>query len=146
MSEMFRRFARSASVFVGTYWVFLVALMLVIGWGVTGPFTRFSDTWQLIMNTISSVVTFLIVFLIQNTQNRDTLATQLKLDELVRAVQGAKLPLIDLEDLSDRQLQSLENAFREYRKQQAAHAPETEAGWWDILSSPDDTGGPAGSD
>ena len=140
MREEFRRFAKISADFVGFYRVFMAAFILVVSWGIIGPFARFSNTWQLVMNTISSVVTFLIVFLIQNTQNRDTLATQLKLDELVRAVQGAKLPLIALEDLSDQQLQSLERTFREYRKQQAAGAPSTDSGWWEILKSEDDTG------
>ncbi|PYI82144.1 MAG: hypothetical protein DMF05_00440 [Verrucomicrobia bacterium] len=86
-------------------------------WLITGPTFHFSDTWQLIINTATTVVTFLMVFLIQNTQNRDAKAMHLKLDELIRAVKGARNQLVDLENLSDEDLKKLEEQFRRLRKQ-----------------------------
>jgi low affinity Fe/Cu permease len=89
---------------VGHPAAFALALLIVLLWAVTGPLFNFSDTWQLVINTGTTVITFLMVFLIQNTQNRDSQAVQLKLDELIRATQGAHNALLDLEELSDREL------------------------------------------
>jgi low affinity Fe/Cu permease len=92
-------------------------------WGLTGPAFHFSDTWQLIINTGTTIVTFLMVFLIQNTQNRDAKAVHLKLDELIRAVQGARNQLVDLEKLSDDELKKLEEQFTRVRSKAAQREP-----------------------
>ena len=98
-------------------WAFCGAVLIIVVWLVTGPTFHFSDTWQLIINTATTVVTFLMVFLIQNTQNRDAKAMHLKLDELIRAVKGARNQLVDLENLSDDDLKKLEKQFQGLRKQ-----------------------------
>jgi low affinity Fe/Cu permease len=100
----FRRFSCRVSDAVGSYWAFIGALGVVLGWAVTGPLFGFSDSWQLVINTGTTIVTFLMVFLIQNTQNRDSVAMQIKLDELLRAVKGAHTALADLEDLTEEEL------------------------------------------
>jgi low affinity Fe/Cu permease len=97
----FGRFSRWAACTCGRPGAFGVAVLVILVWAVTGPLFGFSDTWQLVINTGTTVVTFLMVFLIQNTQNRDTEAVQLKLDELLRAIAGAHAGLIDLEELDD---------------------------------------------
>ena len=88
----------------------MLAVLVILAWGITGPLFKFSDTWQLVINTSTTIVTFLMVFLIQNTQNRDTVAIQLKLDELLRGVVGARTSLVDLENLSDEDLALLHPA------------------------------------
>jgi low affinity Fe/Cu permease len=118
MNEMFRRFAHKTSEIVGSSWAFLVAALTIVVWLVTGPVFKFSDTWQLIINTGTTIVTFLMVFLIQNTQNRDAKAMHLKLDELIRSIESARNSLIDLEDLSDEQLKHLQEAFQNFRDKQ----------------------------
>jgi low affinity Fe/Cu permease len=112
MNEIFRKFSQQTSEIVGSPWAFLVAALTVIIWLVTGPIFKFSDTWQLIINTGTTIVTFLMVFLIQNTQNRDAKAMQLKLDELIRSNSEARNTLIDLEDLTDEQVQEIQKAFQ----------------------------------
>lgn len=107
MNELFRKFAHHVSNAAGSSWAFIVAFAIVVIWAVSGPLFNFSETWQLVINTGTTIVTFLMVFLVQNAQNRDTKATQLKLDELIHAVKGARNKVIDAEDLSDAQLQSL---------------------------------------
>src|SRR5690349_620414 len=114
--DAFRCFAQRASVVLGSAWAFCGAVLVIVVWLVTGPTFHFSDTWQLIINTATTVITFLMVFLIQNTQNRDAKAMHLKLDELIRAVKGARNQLVDLEDLSDEELQKLEAQFRRMRR------------------------------
>ena len=96
--------------------MFLFAVVVLVAWAISGPFFHFSDTWQLIINTGTTIVTFLVVFLIQNTQNRDAKAMHLKLDELIRAIKDARDELVDLEDLSDEELKKLEEQFRRTRK------------------------------
>lgn len=96
---------------VGSPWAFVLACFVIVVWAVTGPLFHFSDTWQLVINTATTIVTFLIVFLIQNTQNRDTKAIHLKLDELLRGVTGARNSLVDLEHLSDEELNHLQKEF-----------------------------------
>src|SRR5689334_2022514 len=112
MNEFFRKFAHAAASAVGSPFAFLLGLLLIVVWAVTGPAFHYSDTWQLVINTGTTVVTFLMVFLIQNTQNRDAKAMHLKLDELIRAVSSARNRLVHLEDLSDADLAVLENEFR----------------------------------
>jgi low affinity Fe/Cu permease len=114
--DAFRCFAQRASVLLGSAWAFCGAVLVIVVWLVTGPTFHFSDTWQLIINTATTVVTFLMVFLIQNTQNRDAKAVHLKLDELIRALKGARNQLVDLEDLSDEELKKLEEQFQRMRK------------------------------
>ena len=115
--DAFRCFAHRASVLLGSAWAFCGAVLVIVVWLVTGPTFHFSDTWQLIINTATTVITFLMVFLIQNTQNRDAKAMHLKLDELIRAVTGARNQLVDLENLSDDDLKKLEEQFQGLRKQ-----------------------------
>jgi low affinity Fe/Cu permease len=116
VSDAFRCFAQRSSTLLGSAWAFCGAVLVILVWLVTGPTFHFSDTWQLIINTATTVVTFLMVFLIQNTQNRDAKAMHLKLDELIRAVKGARNQLVDLEELSDNDLKKLEEQFRRLRK------------------------------
>src|SRR5262249_49345264 len=110
--ELFRRFAHRTSSWVGSPWAFTLAFMVIVAWGITGPIFHFSDTWQLVINTGTTIVTFLMVFLIQNTQNRDAIAIHLKLDELIRALKGARNQLVDLEELSDQELERLHQEFQ----------------------------------
>ncbi len=121
--DSFRRFARKSSEVLGSPWAFISAIFIIVVWGVTGPAFHFSDTWQLIINTGTTIVTFLMVFLIQNTQNRDAKAVHLKLDELIRAVQGARNQLVDLEKLSDDELKKLEEQFGRVRSKAAQREP-----------------------
>ncbi len=119
-SAWYSRFAKIAARFCGRPRVFVVAVLVIVVWFVTGPLFHFSDTWQLVINTGTTIVTFLMVFLIQNTQNRDTEAIQLKLDELIRATQGAHNALLDLEELEEDTLDS----FRERYQALAGEARE----------------------
>ena len=116
ISDAFRVFAHRSSFMLGSAWAFTGAVLVIVVWLVTGPTFHFSDTWQLIINTATTVITFLMVFLIQNTQNRDAKAMHLKLDELIRAVKGARNQLVDLENLSDEELKKLEKQFQRMRK------------------------------
>lgn len=115
MKDIFRKFAHHASEALGSPIAFVLAVLLVVGWALTGPLFEFSEPWQLVINTTTTIITFLMVFVIQNTQNRDIRTQQLKLDELLRAMQGARNSLIDLEDLTDEQIARLEREFRELR-------------------------------
>jgi low affinity Fe/Cu permease len=114
--DAFRVFARNSSSVLGSAWAFAIAVLIIVVWAATGPTFHFSDTWQLIINTGTTIVTFLMVFLIQNTQNRDAKAVHLKLDEIIRALKGARNELVDLEDLSDEDLKKLEIQFQRLRK------------------------------
>src|SRR5256714_7158122 len=120
VSDAFRIFARRSSAILGSAWAFAGALFIIIVWALTGPTFHFSDTWQLIINTGTTIVTFLMVFLIQNTQNRDAKAVHLKLDEIIRALGKARNELVDLEELSDEDLKKLEKQFQSIR-QKAVH-------------------------
>jgi low affinity Fe/Cu permease len=129
----FARFARRLSVITGRPQVFTVAVAAVVIWAVSGPLFGFSDTWQLVINTSTTIITFLMVFLIQNTQNRDTEAIQIKLDELIRATKGAHNALLDLEELDDKQL---EEFHKQYEKLAEASRGELNLGGSD-KGSPD---------
>ena len=120
MNEIFRRFAHQSSQILGSAWAFIAAVLVIVVWGLTGPIFGFSNTWQLVINTGTTVVTFLMVFLIQNTQNRDAKSLHLKLDELIRGVQGARTGLVGLEELTDSELDDLQQQFERIRKRKAA--------------------------
>jgi low affinity Fe/Cu permease len=100
---------------MGSRWSFLVAIFIIVAWAVLGPYFHYSDTWQLVVNTATTIVTFLMVFLIQNTQNRDARALHLKLDEIIRAIQPARNEMIDIERLSDDDLERLSRSFEKIR-------------------------------
>ena len=114
--DAFRVFAQHSAAKLGSAWAFTAAVLVILVWLLTGPIFHFSDTWQLIINTATTIITFLMVFLIQNTQNRDAKAMHLKWDELIRAIKAARNELVDLEDLSDEELKSLEEQFQNMRK------------------------------
>ena len=114
-NDWFGRFAAVASVWLGSKWAFLCALLVILAWVITGPIFHFSDTWQLIINTGTTIVTFLMVFLIQNTQNRDARAINLKLNELIRAISKARNQMIDIENLSDLELKELQAKYESIR-------------------------------
>lgn len=119
MKNVFRIFSTKISQATGSAYTFVIAILIVVMWAITGPMFDFSDTWQLIINTGTTIVTFLMVFLIQNTQNRDSKAMQLKLDELIRAT-TARDAFVDLEDLSDEELNQLDSEFKTLHDKQAA--------------------------
>ena len=112
----FRRFAQLAAAGFGSPTAFLIAVASIGAWSALGPFFGFSNTWQLLINTATTIITFLMVFLIQHTQNRDAKAIQLKLDELIRGVRGARTELVGLEKMSDAELDTLERQFLEIRR------------------------------
>jgi low affinity Fe/Cu permease len=116
MKEIFRRFAHFTSDMVGSPGAFMLGLVVIIVWAITGPAFGYSDTWQLVINTGTTIVTFLMVFLIQNTQNRDSRAIHLKLDELIRSVQTARDEMVGLEDLTDADLDELQQEFARIRE------------------------------
>jgi low affinity Fe/Cu permease len=105
------RFSKTVAHWTGHPLTFLVAVLIIVVWAITGPLFRFSDTWQLVINTGTTIITFLMVFIIQNTQNRDSAAIQIKLDELIRAVEGAHNSLLNLEELEDDELETLRRRY-----------------------------------
>ena len=113
--DWFSRFSNSCSMMVGSRWSFSLALLVVLVWALTGPYYRYSDTWQLVINTGTTIVTFVMVFLIQHTQNRDAKAVNLKLNEIILALKRAKNELIDAEKLSDEELEELEKKYAHLR-------------------------------
>jgi low affinity Fe/Cu permease len=123
-SEWFRRFAVVASNRLGSHWAFLVAVLVVLGWAASGPFLGFSERWQLLINTGTTIITFLMVFLIQTTQDRDSRAIHLKLDELIRATKARNV-FADLEDASDEELAAFQHQFQKLR--QSGMHPEAAA-------------------
>jgi low affinity Fe/Cu permease len=112
LSQILERFSLAATRATGTSTAFIVAVAVLIVWGITGPLFRFSDTWQLVINTGTTIVTFLMVFLIQRTQNKDARAIHLKLDEIVAALEGASNRLIDVEDLSEEDIDTLHKHYQ----------------------------------
>ena len=121
MNELFRKFSQITSKIVGSSWSFILAVLIVVVWAATGPIFHYSDTWQLVINTGTTIITFLMVFLIQNTQNRDAKAIHLKLDELLKGVAGARTGLVNIEELSDQDLGRLQQQF-----QKLHHAEKTQ--------------------
>ena len=132
MDHFFGRLAKSISRAAGHPVAFGIALLIVVVWAFTGPIFGFSDTWQLVINTGTTIATFLMVFLIQNTQNRDTAALQLKLDELVRVTKGAHLALLDLEELTEKELEDVRDNYEKLARQARA----------DLKKGKADTGSP----
>lgn len=112
MNELFRKLAYKTAEAIGSPWAFSTAVLIVVGWAASGAVFEYSDTWQLVINTGTTIVTFLVVFLIQYTQNRDTRIIQLKIDELLRAVEKARTRLVDLEDLPDEEIERLQKEFQ----------------------------------
>jgi low affinity Fe/Cu permease len=125
MNQMFRKFSIAAANTLGAPWMFIANVLLIFVWAGAGPFFDYSDTWQLVVNTATTVFTYLAVFLIQNTQNRDALAIHLKLDELIKGVSGARTHLVNLENLSDEELIALQEEFTRLR---AKHTKGGKAG------------------
>ena len=120
MRERFRKLAYLTADIVGSPWAFLLGAGVVLLWGLSGPYFHYSDTWQLVINTGTTIVTFLVVFLIQGAQNRDSRALHLKLDELLRAVAHARTSLVDLESRTDDELDRLQQEFERLRQRQGA--------------------------
>jgi low affinity Fe/Cu permease len=116
VEEIFAKLASKISQATGSFWTFSCALLVVLAWASTGPFFHYSETWQLVINTSTTIVTFLMVFVIQHAQNKDMRAVQLKLNELIAAVEGASNRLIDVEDLTDRELEHLYWRFQTLAK------------------------------
>jgi low affinity Fe/Cu permease len=122
--DWFNSVAKRVAGWVGSPLAFAVAATIIVLWAVSGPLFGFSDTWQLVINTSTTIVTFLMVFLIQNTQNRDAKAIHLKLDEVIRSIEGARNELIDLEDVPDEQLEKLQAEFQRVQQEGGAGASE----------------------
>lgn len=116
MNRLFRKFSIAAANALGSSWMFIANVLLILVWLGAGPFFHYSDTWQLIVNTATTVFTYLAVFLIQNTQNRDATAIHLKLDELIKGVSGARTHLVNLEHFTDEELSALQEEFTKLRK------------------------------
>jgi low affinity Fe/Cu permease len=119
MRDLFRRWAERTAHAVGSPWAFLLAILTIAVWAVTGPYFKYSDTWQLIINTSTTIVTFLMVFLIQNTQNRETRIVSLKLDELLRGVTGARTGMVQLDHMTDDELEHVQAEFTRLRDKYA---------------------------
>ena len=115
MNQLFRRIAERTASLVGTPWAFMVAVIVIVAWAASGPLFGYSNTWQLVVNTGTTIITFLIVFLIQNTQNRETRIVRLKLDELLRGVQGARTGFVSLDKMTDKELDEIESEFERLR-------------------------------
>lgn len=120
-TKAFTRFAKASSRLAGRPATFLLAALLILVWALSGPLFGFSDTWQLVVNTATTVITFLMVFLIQNTQNRDSEAIQVKLDELIRAIKGAENSLLDLEELEEDELDKIRARYESLAQQAREH-------------------------
>lgn len=120
-ASLFTRFARMASQVAGRPATFIFAVTIILAWALTGPLFGFSDTWQLVINTGTTIITFLMVFLIQNTQNRDTEALQIKLDEIIRANRSAHNELLDLEEMDDAELRAIHKRYVELAEHARKH-------------------------
>ncbi len=126
-SDRFGQFAARASMWLGSKWAFAGAGAIIVIWALTGPVFHYSDTWQLVINTGTTIVTFLMVFLIQNTQNRDARAINLKLNELIHAIDAARDQMIDIESLSDLELNAIQAKFEKIKAATPAELPEDNA-------------------
>jgi low affinity Fe/Cu permease len=124
-SDRFGHFAAFCSTWLGSKWAFTLAGLVIVAWALTGPLFHFSDTWQLVINTGTTIVTFLMVFLIQNTQNRDARAINLKLDELIRAIDKARNQMINIESLSDIELDLLQAQYQKIQATRPQSSPQT---------------------
>ena len=122
MNRFFHKLAQGTAALIGSHWAFVVAFAGCLLWALMGPVFDYSSTWQLVINTATTVLTFLAVFLIQNTQNRNDLAVQLKLDELLRAIETARTGLIDLEDATDEEIEALRREFQRVHERRSAGA------------------------
>lgn len=118
LNSPFTRFAKRTSTITGRPITFILAVVIIFAWAVTGPLFHYSDTWQLVINTSTTIITFLMVFLIQNTQNRDTEALQIKLDELIRAMETANNSLLDLEEMDDKELDRIRDTYTALARKQ----------------------------
>ena len=130
--SLFHTFANRTAWLSGHAATFVAAVAIIVIWAVTGPIFRYSDTWQLVINTGTTIITFLMVFLIQNTQNRESIAVQVKLDEIIRALEGAHNALLDLEDLDDKELDAIHKRYIAMAEQARA-AVERGEGDTDVL-------------
>jgi low affinity Fe/Cu permease len=139
VEELFAKLAAKISQATGSFWTFSVALLIVIVWAATGPIFHYSETWQLVINTGTTIITFLMVFVIQHAQNKDMRAVQLKLNEIIAAVEGASNRLIDVEDLTDRELEHLYTRFQ----QLARNAQKLSQGAKLTIDSSDEGGAPS---
>lgn len=115
MKDLFRKLAERSAHAAGSHWAFMLAAAVVLAWMISGPYFHYSDTWQLVINTGTTIVTFLMVFLIQNTQNRETRIVSLKLDELLRGVRDARTGFVNLDHLSDEELEAVQGEFERLR-------------------------------
>src|SRR3954467_3049487 len=127
MNELFRQFAQKTSQLVGSSWAFILSVFVIVAWAITGPMFHYSNTWQLVINTGTTIITFLMVFLIQSTQNRDAKAIHLKLNELIHGTKHAQDELIDVEKLSDEELKKLEEHYGRIREECERRRLEDEA-------------------
>jgi low affinity Fe/Cu permease len=123
LTRWFARFANTSATLVGSPWMFLLALATIVVWVVTGPLFHFSEGWQLVINSWTNIATFIVVFLIQNSQNRDSRAMNLKLDELIRSIQQAQNDMIHIERLTDKELEVLAERYERIRKRAQDHGP-----------------------
>jgi low affinity Fe/Cu permease len=128
MNKLFRKFSVAAANALGSSWMFIGNVLLILIWLAAGPIYHYSDTWQLLVNTATTVFTYLAVFLIQNTQNRDATAIHLKLDELIKGVSGARTHLVNLENLSDEELARLQEEFTRLATKHAKEAVAKQTG------------------
>jgi low affinity Fe/Cu permease len=141
-TSWFTRFTKWSAHTAGRPGAFLLAVALLVAWGLTGPLFGFSDTWQLVINTTTTIITFLMVFLIQSTQNRDSEAIQVKLDELIRATEGAHTALLDLEELEEQELDRIRRNYQELakRSREGLRRGETDVHVPEIPARPGPTG------
>ncbi|MBK9176434.1 MAG: low affinity iron permease family protein [Flavobacteriales bacterium] len=123
INSPFTRFAKKTSTYTGRPATFIIAVFVIVVWALTGPLFNYSDTWQLVINTSTTIITFLMVFLIQNTQNRDTEALQIKLDEIIRSMEKANNALLDLEELDDSELDRIREEYAVLARKERAERP-----------------------
>jgi low affinity Fe/Cu permease len=114
IAQWFEQFAHRATIWAGSYWAFVLAILVILLWAITGPLFNFSDTWQLVINTGTTIVTFIMVFLIQQSQNKEALVVQVKLNEIIAAMQGASNRLINIEDLTEAEVRHLHERYHKF--------------------------------